>query len=418
MFSCARRSSAASSMVTRRSLLRNVLRQNVQKVVLPAPVPPEMRMLMRAFTARGKHLHHLRRDALQLDQLVGGQRAGAEAADGQRGPVERQRRNDGVDARAVGQAGIDHRRGLVHSAAHARDDAVDDLQQMAVVAEGRIDPLQKPALFNEDMVLVVDQDVGDLRIAQQRLQRAEAEDFVEQIGLDLFLLVEVQRHALVGDDLLDDAGHRLARLAGIDARQLLQIQLGDQGPVYFRFVLFQIQQFHVVPSVECEIVPRHDSVHPKSLKPFFLWLRRGCAGNRAGHLPDQPGNGGVRQRQRRRGVLHLPHGGIIVGNLPVRRNSNRLINQYFTGGRPKLEIVINRYEPRALGVADEPSPRRSPGRELEDSQRLCRGPQMQNTATPLALGDSPIARLIKQMATSICGTAATQPKKKGFRLFG
>ena len=96
---------------------------------------------------------------------------------------------------------------------------------------------KKAALFNEDVVLVVDQDVGDLGIAQQRLQRAEAEDFVEQIGLNLLLLVEVQRHALVGDDLLHDARHRLARLAGIDARQLLQIQLRDQGPVYFRFVV-------------------------------------------------------------------------------------------------------------------------------------------------------------------------------------
>ena len=44
--------------------------------------------------------------------------------------------------------------------------------------------------------------------------------------------------------------------------------------------------------------------------------------------------------------------------------------------------------------------------------------QMQNTATPLALGDTPIARLVKQMATAICGSRATQPKKKGFRLFG
>ena len=55
----------------------------------------------------------------------------------------------------------------------------------------------------------------------------------------------VQGHALIGDDLFYDAGHSLARLAGIDARQLLQIQLGNQGLVYLRFVLLQIQQFHV-----------------------------------------------------------------------------------------------------------------------------------------------------------------------------
>jgi len=42
---------------------------------------------------------------------------------------------------------------------------------MLVIAEARGHPLQQAALFNEDMVLVVDQDVGDLRVAQQRLKR-------------------------------------------------------------------------------------------------------------------------------------------------------------------------------------------------------------------------------------------------------
>ena len=37
---------------------------------------------------------------------------------------------------------------------------------------------------------------------------------------------------------------------------------------------------------------------------------------------------------------------------------------------------------------------------------------MQNTATPLALDDSPISRLIKQMATAICGTARGTTKKE------
>ena len=253
MFSWASRSSAASSMVTRRSLLRNVLGQDVQKGGLAGAGAAGDEDADAGFHRGGEHFHHLRGDALQLHQLVGGQGAGAEAADGQGGPVERQRRNDGVDARAVGQAGIDHRRGLIHSAAHARHDAVDDLQQMAVVAKGRTDPLQQSALFNEDMVLVVDQNVGDLGIAEQGLQRSETEDFVEQVGLDLLLLVEVQRHPLVRDDLLDDARYGLTRLAGVDARQLLQIQLGDQGPVYLRFVIFQIQQFHVIPSIDSAI---------------------------------------------------------------------------------------------------------------------------------------------------------------------
>ena len=41
------------------------------------------------------------------------------------GPVERERRDDGVDARAVLEARVDHRRRLVDAAAERRDDALD-----------------------------------------------------------------------------------------------------------------------------------------------------------------------------------------------------------------------------------------------------------------------------------------------------
>jgi len=110
---------------------------------------------------------------------------------------------------------------------------------------------------------------------------------------------------------------------------------------------------------------------------------------------------------------------VTQAGIPELRNSNRLISQFFTVGSPKLEIVINRYEPRALGVSDETITKaltRPANWKIPNDYAAVR--QMQNTATPLALGDSPISRLIKQMATAICGQRATQPKKKGFRLFG
>jgi pilus assembly protein CpaE len=110
---------------------------------------------------------------------------------------------------------------------------------------------------------------------------------------------------------------------------------------------------------------------------------------------------------------------VTQAGIPELRNSNRLISQFFTVGGPKLEIVINRYEPRALGVSDETITKaltRPPTWKIPNDYSSVR--QMQNTATPLALGDSPISRLIKQMAISICGQRATQTKKKGFKLFG
>ena len=110
---------------------------------------------------------------------------------------------------------------------------------------------------------------------------------------------------------------------------------------------------------------------------------------------------------------------ITQAGIPELRNSNRLISQFFTVGSPKLEIVINRYEQRSLGVSDETITKaltRPANWKIPNDYAAVR--QMQNTATPLALGDSPISRIIRQMATAICGQRATQPKKKGFKLFG
>ncbi|MGA2535065.1 MAG: AAA family ATPase [Terracidiphilus sp.] len=111
---------------------------------------------------------------------------------------------------------------------------------------------------------------------------------------------------------------------------------------------------------------------------------------------------------------------VTQAGIPELRNSNRLIGQFFTAGSsPKLEIVVNRYEPRSLGVSDDAITKaltRPPTWKIPNDYASVR--QMQNTATPLAMGDSPISKLIREMAISICGQRATQPKKKGFRLFG
>jgi pilus assembly protein CpaE len=39
--------------------------------------------------------------------------------------------------------------------------------------------------------------------------------------------------------------------------------------------------------------------------------------------------------------------------IPELRNSNRLISQFFSAGGPKLEVVLNRYDPRSAGVSDD-----------------------------------------------------------------
>ncbi len=111
---------------------------------------------------------------------------------------------------------------------------------------------------------------------------------------------------------------------------------------------------------------------------------------------------------------------VTQAGIPELRNSNRLISQFFTGSGPRLEIVINRFEPRSLGVAEEHITKaltRPAQWKIPNDYPAVR--KMQVNATPLALADSPISRLIKQMARAATGQSeTTQTKKKGFSLFG
>ena len=105
--------------------------------------------------------------------------------------------------------------------------------------------------------------------------------------------------------------------------------------------------------------------------------------------------------------------------IPELRNSNRLISQFFSSGGPKLEVVINRYDPRALGVSDEHITKaltRPPSWKIPNDFAAVR--QMQNTGTALVLDDSSISRIIREMASTYTGLPVPQEKKKGFSFLG
>ena len=138
-------SSAASSIVTMRSCSEMKLESTFSSVVLPAPVPPLIRQFSRARTQCDRNSSIGAVSAPRRHQVVRLQAFGRKPADGQQRAVHRQRRDDGVDARAVGQARVHHRRAVVHAAADAADDAVDDAQQVRVVLERGGDALQPAA---------------------------------------------------------------------------------------------------------------------------------------------------------------------------------------------------------------------------------------------------------------------------------
>jgi pilus assembly protein CpaE len=101
------------------------------------------------------------------------------------------------------------------------------------------------------------------------------------------------------------------------------------------------------------------------------------------------------------------------------RNSNRLIAEFFVSRTNKLQIVLNRFTPRAL-VIDEDSITKAltlpAAWKIPSDYPVVR--QAQNSATPLVMGDSAVADVIRQMARTACGLPALAEKKKRFGLFG
>ena len=164
-------SSAASSIVTMRSSSGIAADSALRSVVLPEPVPPEIRMFSSASTQRSQELDRLGGQRSEPDEVVEVEALLAELADREQRARERQRRDDRVDAGAVGQAGVDHRRRLVDAAADLADDLVDDPPQVRLVVEAERRLRTAGRRARSRCRRPVDHDLGD-RVVGERAARA------------------------------------------------------------------------------------------------------------------------------------------------------------------------------------------------------------------------------------------------------
>jgi pilus assembly protein CpaE len=101
------------------------------------------------------------------------------------------------------------------------------------------------------------------------------------------------------------------------------------------------------------------------------------------------------------------------------RNSNRLISQFLAPFTLKLEIVLNRFAPRSLEIDEKDIEKAMtlPARwKIPSDYPAVR--RAENTATPVAMEDSPVSRIVRQMARAACGLPKSPEKKKHFGLFG
>jgi len=108
---------------------------------------------------------------------------------------------------------------------------------------------------------------------------------------------------------------------------------------------------------------------------------------------------------------------VTQSGIPELRNSNRLIQEFFTAAVPKLEIVLNRFESRGQSVPEEHITKaltRPAQWKIPNDYAAVRN--MQISATPLVLTDSPISRQIRKMVSAVTGKSETVAKKKIFSL--
>src|SRR5262245_30316875 len=227
-------SSAASSIVTIRSTPGMKADIAFSVVVLPVPVPPEIRMLSFPCTQAERNCaaFGVIDPKLIRSSIVYGSRENFRIV-----RVGPRSARGGMIALTRGQSGVHHRRRLVDPAADRRDDLVDDAHQVRVVEERGRGVLDLAAALDVDHVGAVDHDLGHGVVLEERLERSVAEDVVGDLLGDLAALLAGQGRAverqLLGDRAEDAVGELFVGLG----REELWPQLCDAGVMDLRLQL-------------------------------------------------------------------------------------------------------------------------------------------------------------------------------------
>ena len=99
-------------------------------------------------------------------------------------------------------------------------------------------------------------------------------------------------------------------------------------------------------------------------------------------------------------------------------NANRMVSKFFFTRDHTLQIVLNRYKPSDLLFDDRKineALTRPAQWKIPDDYAAAR--RTRETASPMVLVDSAIARAIRDMATSAAGVTGERTEKRGFFSF-
>ena len=99
---------------------------------------------------------------------------------------------------------------------------------MSVVTKLDVCQFQHSLALDVDLLVGVDQDVGDRRIGQKRLQRAEAENLVEHFLRQPLPFLQVHRRRFAGENRFEYRADLAANILPLDFVQAVEVEFLDK----------------------------------------------------------------------------------------------------------------------------------------------------------------------------------------------
>jgi pilus assembly protein CpaE len=104
--------------------------------------------------------------------------------------------------------------------------------------------------------------------------------------------------------------------------------------------------------------------------------------------------------------------------IPELRNANRLINQVFSDQKTNVEIVLNRFQSKTIGISEEQINKaltRPANWKIPNDHAAFQ--KMQQEGSSLLFSNAPIAQTIRDMAQSVTGQPDSSPAAKNSKGF-
>ena len=234
----------------------NVSREDIQQSCLAGASSAGHQDIETSLDHNREQFEHRLGQGLVLNHLSRRDRVASKPADGEARTVDGQGWNDGIDARSVGQAGVDHGRRFVDASPHAGDDALDNLHEVGIVLEGQAGQFEFAGALNVDAVETVHQDIGNIRIFEQRLEWTEAEYLIENLARQALALGKAQGHNFAVHGIPNDHQHFVSGGIAGDFAQFFQVKAIEDLAMQVGFYLLVIGALERLKIWHSSLIPR------------------------------------------------------------------------------------------------------------------------------------------------------------------